>query len=50
MSLSHAVMLLESDVSPFLKRGSDRLRFPVFPLSGRCLEHDEIGVGTRIAA
>lgn len=32
-------MLLESDVSPFLKRGSDHLRFPVFTLNRRRLEH-----------
>lgn len=33
VSLSHAILLLESDVSPFLKRGNDHLRFPAFTLS-----------------
>lgn len=42
MCLSHAIMLLESDVSPFFKRGSDHLRFPVFTLSRRRLEHGSI--------
>ena len=42
MCLSHAIMLLESDVSPFFKRGSDHLRFPAFTLSRRRLEHGSI--------
>lgn len=39
VSLSHAIMLLES---PFLKRGSDHLRFPVFTLRSRRLEHSGV--------
>lgn len=40
-------MLLESDVSPFLKRGSDHLRFPVLTLSRRRLEHGGVGYGSK---
>lgn len=40
-------MLVESDVSLFLKRGSDHLRFPVFTLSRLRLEHGGAGCGAK---
>lgn len=41
--------MLESYVSPFLNRGSDHLRFPVFTLSERRLEHVCVGYGSKNA-